>query len=91
MARRMNGEGYLRKRPDGRWELRIMLGYKDNGKPNYKYFYGRTKREVQDKLNAYQEDVRGGIDLSCRYTFDEWSEIWFEHHKPNITPTTQES
>ena len=56
MARRMNGEGSLRRRPDGRWELRVMLGYRDNGKPNYKHFYGRTKKEVQNKLEAFHED-----------------------------------
>lgn len=91
MARRMNGEGYLRRRNDGRWELRIMLGYRDNGKPNYKYFYGRTKREVQEKLSSFQEDLRGGIDVTHRYNFRDWSEIWFENHKSNITPTTQEN
>lgn len=91
MARRMNGEGYLRRRPDGRWELRVMIGYRDDGKPNFKHFYGKTKKEVQEKLHAFQEDLRGGIDLSVRYTFDEWSEIWYEHHKSNITPTTQEN
>ena len=56
MARRMNGEGSLRRRPDGRWELRIMLGYRDNGKLNYQHFYGRTKKEVQNKLEAFRED-----------------------------------
>ena len=91
MARRMNGEGYLHRRADGRWELRVMLGHRDNGKPHYKYFYGRTKREVQEKLSEFQEDMHRGIDMSHRYTFDEWSEIWFENHKSNITPTTQES
>ena len=91
MARRMNGEGSLRRRPDGRWELRVMLGYRDNGKPNYKHFYGRTKKEVQNKLEAFREDQRGGIDLSHNYTFAEWSEVWYENHKSNITPTTQEN
>ena len=91
MARRMNGEGSLRRRPDGRWELRVMLGYRDNGKPNYKHFYGRTKKEVQNKLEAFREDQRGGIDLSRNYTFAEWSEVWYENHKSNITPTTQEN
>ena len=91
MARRMNGEGSLRRRSDGRWELRIMLGYRDNGKPNYKHFYGRTKKEVQAKLEAFREDQRGGIDTSRKYTFNEWSEIWYENHKCNITPTTQEN
>jgi integrase len=68
-----------------------MLGYRDDGKPNFKHFYGKTKKEVQEKLHAFQEDLRGGIDLSVRYTFDEWSEIWYDHHKSNITPTTQEN
>ena len=27
MAKRMNGEGLIRKRPNGRYELRIMDGY----------------------------------------------------------------
>lgn len=91
MARRMNGEGSLRRRTDGRWQLRIMLGYRDDGKANYKTFYGRTKREVLEKLNAFREDQRCGIDQSNNYTFEEWSELWFENHKSNITPTTQES
>ena len=90
MAKRMNGEGNLRKRTDGRWELRVMKGYREDGKPDYKSFYGRTKREVQEKLNTYHEGLRDGIDLERTYLFEEWSEVWFEHHKPKITPTTQE-
>lgn len=31
------------------------------------------------------------IDLSHNYTFAEWSEAWYENHKSNITPTTQEN
>lgn len=91
MERRMNGEGSLRRRPDGRWELRVMFGCHDDGKPNFKYFYGRTKREVQEKLSAFREDMRGGIDCSHHYAFKEWSELWYENHKSNISPTTQEN
>ena len=32
MSKRVNGEGLIRKRPDGRYELRIMDGYQKNGK-----------------------------------------------------------
>ena len=35
--RRMKGEGSLRKRPDGRWEIRVMLGRDENGKRNRMY------------------------------------------------------
>lgn len=89
MARRMNGEGTLRQRADKRWELRLPLGYRDNGRRKEKSFYGRTKKEVQKKADAYREEERNGIDQERRYTFLEWSEIWFEHHKPNISPSTQ--
>ena len=91
MSKRMNGDGLLRRRPDGRWELRVMLGCRDDGKPNFKYFYGRTKKEVQEKVAAFHKDQQGGVDTSHHYTFSEWSEIWFENHKSNITPTTQEN
>lgn len=90
MARRLNGEGLLRRRSDNRWELRVMLGYRDDGKPKHKYFYGRTKKEVSEKFAKFQKERNGGIDFDHNYTFSEWSEIWFEHHKPRISPTTQE-
>ena len=45
--RRMKGEGSLRKRPDGRWEIRVMLGRDENGKRKGISFYGKTKKEVE--------------------------------------------
>ena len=34
MARkRANGEGSVKKRSDGRWEGRIVVGHKENGDP----------------------------------------------------------
>ena len=46
MAR--HGEN-IRKRADGRWEARILTGYKENGKAQYKYLYGKSYREVKEK------------------------------------------
>ena len=91
MARRMNGEGLLRKRPDGRWEVRVMDGRRDDGKPNYIYFYGRTKSIVSQKLKDFNEKLNGGIDLEHSYTFAEWSEVWFNRQKQKITPTTEDN
>ena len=47
MAKRSHGEGTIRRRADGRWECRIMDGYKDNGRPNLHTFYGKTQKEVR--------------------------------------------
>lgn len=95
MARkRSNGEGTLRHRSDGRWESAITIGYKPNGKPDRKYFYGKTQKEVKEKVAEWHESQKqksaSGI-LKKEYTFLEWSEFWFESHKDDITPTTQEN
>lgn len=43
-GKRSNGEGTLRKRPNGLWECSMMVGYKDNGTRRYMYqnFYGAS-------------------------------------------------
>lgn len=52
MAKRSNGEGMIRQRADGRWESRVMIGYKDNGKPDYKSVYGKTKKRSPRKIEG---------------------------------------
>lgn len=91
MAKRANGEGSIRKRSDGRWELRVQDGFRDDGKPNIIYFYGHTQKAVRQKLADFQADKNAGLDMGKKYTFGEFGDIWYEHHRANITPTTQES
>ena len=91
MAKRTNGEGTIRHRKDGRWEVAIMDGFRKDGKPNMKYFYGKTQKEVKEKLKAWEKDRESGLNLRQEMTFLEWSDIWFENHKSNIQPTTQEN
>ena len=91
MARRLNGEGNIRHRADGRWECRVMDGYLDDGRRNIQTFYGRTQKEVREKLKEFLEARASGIDTRQRYTFGGWADVWYEHHRDNITPTTQES
>ena len=54
-------------------------------------FYGKTQKEVKDKAKAYQSAKAEGIEMDVVYTFEEWADMWFEIHKDNIMPTTQES
>ncbi len=88
--RRMKGEGSLRKRPDGRWEIRVMLGRDENGKRKGISFYGKTKKEVQANFEEYKKNTRDGIRAMSTQTFTEWSDFWLEHHRENISPTTYE-
>lgn len=61
--RRPSGDGMVRKREDGRWEGRIVIGHKENGDSIFRYIYADTQKELTVKLrqniNAYQ-----GVDLT---------------------------
>ena len=90
--KRMNGEGTLRLRADGRWECTIMDGYDCNGRRVFKSFYGKTQKLVKEKQKRYLADKEAGIDTAGgAQLFCDWAAFWFEGHKDNIAPTTQES
>ena len=42
--RRPQGEGMVRKREDGRWEGRIVIGHKKDGTPMYKSVFGKSQK-----------------------------------------------
>lgn len=91
MAKRMNGEGNIRRRKDGRWEYREMCGYRDDGSRNIVTFYGRTQKEVKEKVEAHRANKRDGVLTKTGYTFEKWADVWFDHHKRTISEVTQES
>jgi integrase len=88
--KRNNGEGTIRMKKAGQWEAAVMEG-KENGKPKMKYFTGRTKKEVVEKLNKWRMDKMAGLNVTQYRTFTEWSNYWYENHKNTVTPTTQEN
>src|SRR5690242_15244085 len=51
-----------RQRPDGRWETRLDLGIV-NGKRQRKSFYGKTRKEVQAKLNQARAEMERGLPV----------------------------
>jgi len=70
--RRGHGEGTIKHRADGLWEARISL---PAGKR--KSFYGKSRREVQDKLRAALRDVDAGLDLTAgRQTVGQFLDRW---------------
>lgn len=87
--KRSDGDGTYRLRSDGRWECRIMTGRRSDGHLVYKYIYGKTQRELKNNIKAWREAQAAGNLWDKEYYFGEWAEIWFEHHKDNISPTTQ--
>ena len=75
---------------DGRqW---LNLGWQD-GKRRRKTYYGRTQREVQEKLAAGLRSHRQGLPLtSDRLTVGQYLNTWLiETAKPTIRPRTFQS
>ena len=79
--------------PPQRWSLGITYDgrYQKDGSPRFKTFYGKTQKEVKLKLKEYQDALISGVQLDTILYFEDWADTWFEGHKDNIAPTTQES
>ena len=55
--KRANGEGSIRKRSNGTWEARITVGVNpETGKMISKSIYGKTQKDVREKLLLLQAD-----------------------------------
>ena len=52
----LTGDGMVRKREDGRWEGRIVIGHKENGEPIFRYVSAKTQRELLRKLHQSIEE-----------------------------------
>lgn len=90
--RRPSGDGMVRKREDGRWEGRIVVGHRENGDPIFRYIYASTQKELTAKLrqniNAYQ-----GVELTekSNMTLSQWLDKWLaEYIKGTIRESTLE-
>ncbi len=42
--RRPAGDGMVRRRDDGRWEGRIVIGHRENGEPLFRHVYAKTQK-----------------------------------------------
>ncbi len=79
--RRPSGDGMVRKREDGRWEGRIVVGHKNNGNPIYRYVLAKTQAELTQKLHDMIEIYRDA-DLSedCNMLLSEWLNKWINEY-----------
>lgn len=85
MGRRGHGEGSIYKRKDGRWVASISV--EGNRR---KYFYGDTRREVQEALKkALHEQQQGTLATAPQQLMRVYLENWLEQvYKPTVRLTT---
>ncbi len=91
--KRANGEGCIRKLPDGRWEARITDGYTSNGKQHFKTFSAKTQAKVIERLNEFKRDRdKFNLDNINNYTVKEWLKIWYDDYVvKNVKVSTRTS
>ena len=75
--RRPSGDGMVRKRPDGRWEGRIVVGHKADGSSIFRYLYADTQKELTTKLRQ-NIDAYQGVELTeqSKMTLAQWLDRW---------------
>ena len=80
----VNGKEYYR--------IRKTIGYKDNGDPVLKSFYGKSKSDAEEKAEKYINDLKNGLIVSVEnYTISQLMHIWlfdFLNNSSNLKPST---
>jgi integrase len=92
MAKRANGEGSISKRADGRYHAAAYV-YRPDGTRTRKFVYGKTRKEVADKLTELQEKTRQGIPAAeSTMAFGDYLTYWLATIAPQrLKPSTLNS
>ena len=89
MAKRANGEGSVYRRKDGRWRARFAV-HTSKG-PKRRAFYGKTRKEANEKMLAamgkpFDETAHSARNLSV----GEWLGTWLASTKATVGVHTHE-
>lgn len=83
---RGHGEGSIYQQTDGRWTAAITL---ENRKR--KVFYGKTRKEVQEKLKkALHEQQQGTLITTPQQTIEQFLTQWLDSRKKAVRIRTNE-
>ena len=90
--RRPSGDGMVRKKEDGSWEGRVVIGYDEKNLPKTKNVLAKTKSECVEKLKQLQEQYAPpkSDKIKLEMPFGEWMDFWYQNYsKPKRRPTTR--
>ena len=84
--RRGRGEGNIRQRSDGRWEVRLTLPENGGGKS----IYAKTRQEARAKLTAALREMDLGAPLvkDERLTVERYLSDWLERKRADLRART---
>lgn len=79
MAKKRRGE-----RKDGLIQVSLQIGYKPDGRPDRKYFYGHTRTEAEKKRDEYKARLASGLSLDEDMTVAKWVEIFLATYRGRV-------
>ena len=88
--------GIYQRESDGKWCASVDLGFV-NGKRRRKVIYGKTRKEVADKLKALHRDQAAGLNIApeqqtVAQCLDRWLDtIITPHRRPKPRRVTRRS
>ena len=90
-TRGANGGGSIRQRADGTWEARFTLGTNPGtGKPLRKSIYGKTQKEVRQKMQRALVEVDEGTYITPnKIAVRQWLEMWFAEYLGAVKESTR--
>jgi integrase len=88
LARRLNSEGTVVKRKDGRWAGAVTIDWA-NGKQRRRWVYGKSAADVLEKIDELRKNQRDGIHIEpSKSTVGDWLNVWlYEYAKPSVRET----
>lgn len=92
-GRAVNGSGSIRQRKDGRWEAIISIGH-DPGSDKLlrKSIYGKTAKEVAQKLRAVTASVdEGTYSEPQKMKLSQWLDTWHSEYLSDVKDSTRTS
>ena len=81
MAKKGNNEGSIRRRSNGTWEGRYTDGVNEEGKQIQRSVYGKTKKEVADKLHTIFYQKQQGVYVTpTKVLVKDWLIEWLHNY-----------
>ncbi|MFZ5639182.1 MAG: site-specific integrase [Bacillota bacterium] len=84
-TKRGHGEGSIYQRSDGRWVGQVSVGYDPANSRNRRLtFYGKTKKEVQEKMREAQYQHQNGTLVEpSKLALGQWLDDWLNVYVKN--------
>lgn len=79
-----------KKRKDGRYATTVMIGYKDDGRPNNVFLSAKTEKALQEKIIDLKMKVKAGeLVKQSGMLLGDYADIWMDTYKASAGINTK--